>query len=293
MKRIILAFTLLACLLFVGCGKTDGEKTESNITTQTKTSTQAETESTTKANSTDKTKASTETKKESTTTKPTPTQPETVTVYLLKETFLCDNGPTKFYYDKNHNISYYNCLTMEGSTRYNRYFEEQDANGMPCKIRTEWPGGDTYSSTLTYFADGKIESELEDGSNFTGYQYAYDQKGDLIEKREYYDGILQTSVIFQYDGETLTDVHCEDSKGNLIYDCQLKNGRIMSENHYDAAYAYGYTYKYDKNGNLISKSIVMDGETQPLVEYSYKAVKVDYDRAGYLQQQQKYLLSIS
>lgn len=291
MKRIILAFTLLACLLFAGCGKTDGGKTESNVTTQSKTSTQTESESTT-TNTTDKTKASTQ-KKTKATTKTTQSQPETVTVYLLKKTFLCDNGPTKFYYDKNHNISYYNCMTMEGSTRYNRYFEEQDANGMPCKIRTEWPGGDTYSSTLTYFADGKIESEMEDGSNFTGYQYAYDQKGDLIEKREYYDGILQTSVIFKYDGEKLKDVYCENAEGELIYDCVLKNGRIMSENHYDAAYAYGYTYKYDKNGNLISKSIVMDGETQPLVEYSYKAVKVDYDRACYLQQQQKYLLSIS
>jgi len=57
--------------------------------------------------------------------------------------------------------------------------------------------------------------------------------------------------------------------------------------------SYSYLYEYDENGNLVSDSFVIDGETMPGTSYSYKAVEVDAHRAEYLTEQQNYLLPIT
>lgn len=220
--------------------------------------------------------------------------PEKVTVYLLEKDAMFDSGEICYIYDENYNIDSCKATTIENEIRYNGYFEEKDANGMAAKYRIQWPDGESGDiRVLTYFADGKLKEDLVEGSNFTGFQYEYDRKGDRAEKREYYEGILETVTYYEYDGETLSAVYAETKEGDKVFECRIQDGRITEKVCYEAdGSSYSYLYAYDTNGNLIQTSFVFEGETLPCDIYTYKAVEVDADRAYYLQAQQAYLLDI-
>lgn len=279
MKRLF-TFALLACLMLCGCqADTPTSPDPAEESTQEQTQTPA--------------KSTPETNLPESPAEPSQTSTEKITVYLLDQSFLYDSGHTEYKYDSSCNIDSYTVFTLENEPMYTAYFEEKDNNGMACRHRVEWPddmGGDT--RTLTYYADGKLKEEQYDGSNYSGYQYEYDQKGDLIQKREYYDGILETIVYYEYDGETLNAVYCEDKTGNRLFDCRVENGLITEKICYDSESQYSYLYEYDENHNLIEMTILYDGESIPCEQYSYKTVEVDADRAWYLLSQQKYLLPI-
>lgn len=280
MKRF-LVFALLLCLVFTsGCISIDPENPDAYTDPSTEPSVQASAESTAEAT------------EPVATTDPIECDPYFCTVYLLEEFILCDSGSTKYYYDENYNITHYDVLTIENEHHYTTKFEEPNELGMPCKVIIQWNDGSFSSSTLAYFMDGKLKEEMEDNSNYTGYQYEYDQKGDLIEKREYFEGILQSTVIYKYSGETLTSVHCETPEGTHIYDCVVEDGRIVQVNYPDDDYPYSFVYTYDKNGNIIRETFGVEGETFPSAEFRYKAVEVTPDRVFCLLQQQKYLINI-
>jgi len=285
MKRL-LAFAVLTCMLLCGC-EADSPPSTDPATEPTQEQIQLLTEPT--AENTPATKPTHEA-----TIEPTQAKTETVTVYLLEELILYDSGSTEYHYDENYNIDSYTVFTIENEPMYTAYFEEKDSNGMACRYRAEWPGaagGET--RTLTYFADGKLKEEQYDGSLFSGYQYAYDLKGDVTEKREYYDGTLQTVVYYEYNGEILESVYCEDQEGNKLFDCLLENGRITEKICFDSDSNYSYLYEYDENNNLIQTTILYEDEMIPCEQYSYKAVEVEAARAWYLLEQQKYLLPIA
>lgn len=226
-------------------------------------------------------------------TKPTAEpEPEMVTVYLVDEIAMADNGSLFFEYDEEGNLKSEKMYSIEGNHLYTKHYEDPDENGMPRKIRTEWIEYDTYCTTLSYFADGKIEYEMSDEDEYTGYQYSYDLKGDLVEKREYYEGILESIVICEYDGEELTAVYCEDADGTPVYEATLSNGRIVEKFFLDPDYPSAYMYAYDENGNLHTEEYVADGMRMVVSMYSYKTIEVDYDRAQYLLKQQDYILSL-
>ena len=228
-------------------------------------------------------------------TQPTQAQPETVTVYLLTETFFCDNGRSEFIYDENYNIDIRKDYDIENNYLGRVNYIEKDKNGMPCMIWEETRTDNVYN--LTYFEDGKLKEELVNvnESNFTGWQYEYDQKGDMTAKREYYEGILQSTLIFEYNGEELIRAYCEDPQGNHLYDCRVENGVIIEKVVYstDSMEGCSYRYEYDGNGNLTAEYFLFDGELMPNMTYSYKAVEVDAARAQYLLLQQAYLLANS
>lgn len=278
MKRF-LALLLLTCLLLCGC-ETDAPATEpvtESVQVQTQPVTTPVEKATTPAEQTT-------TEEVAETTQP---KSEKVTVYLVEESFLFDSGRTTYHYDENYNIDSYTVYTMENEVRYTAYFENKDSNGMAGSFREQWPESST-GYILTHFADGKLkEIQLDDGS-LTGTQYEYDQKGDITEKRDYYDGILHSIVYFEYDGETLSAVYGEDAEGNKVFDCRIENGLIVEQRFSD----YTMFYKYDANNNLMESSILYEGETLPSEQYTYKAVEVDAERAYYLLEQQKFLVSI-
>lgn len=280
MKRLTV-FAVLICLLLCGCGKFFTPPTE--IAAQLQPATGATIESTST------TQAPTEVS-----TAPTEPKAEKVTVYLLTEVTFFDSGSTEYYYDENYNIDSYKVFTIENTIMYEAFFEEKDTNGMPCVIRTQWPeeSGDEIRN-LTYFEDGKLKEEQTSDSNYSGYQYAYDQKGDRTEKREYYDGILQSVVYYEYDGELLSAAYCEDNAGNKVFECRIENGLITEKIFFDSDSEYGYRYEYDENNNLVQTTFYYDGESIPGDQYFYKAVEVDAERAHYLREQQKYLISIT
>jgi len=231
-------------------------------------------------------------------TEPTtePTQPvaEKVTVCLLKKTTYFDSGHVEYTYDENYNIDAYKVFTIENAPMYNVFFEQKDANGMAGMVRTRWADGmgdDT--RTLVYSADGKLQEEKMTGSNFSGFQFAYDQLGNRTEKREYYDGILESVVYYAYDGRQLTEAFCEDREGNKKFQCKVENGRIVEQTCFDSESEYGYRYEYDENGNLIEATYYQDGENFPGDQYFYEAVEVDAARAPYLLEQQKYLIPMA
>lgn len=291
MKRIIV-FALLSCLLLCACG-------QNTAPTEPATQTPHATDPATDPATEPATQPATENIPETQAPTEAPTDPphgeaEKVTVYLLKEAIYFDSGSAEYRYDENYNIDSCTVFTIENTTMYEKFFEEKDANGMACVIRTQWPedaGNETLN--LKYFEDGKLQEEQIAGSNYTGYQYAYDQAGNRTEKREYYDGILQSIVYYEYDGEQLTAAYCEDNAGSKIYECRIENGLIVEKTFLDSEEAYGYRYEYDENNNLVQTTFCFEGDETPGDQYTYEAVEVDAERAHYLLEQQKYLFSIT
>lgn len=292
MKRLI-AFALLCCLLLCGCDTPDAAK-EPNPQTEpaTEAATQPVTEPVTESTPTPQEPIVVPTEPLDSPTEPPKTDAKKVTVYLLKNVTYFDSGSVAYHYDENHNIDSYTMYTIENTTMYETFFEEKDANGMACVVRSQWPediGNETRN--LTYSEDGKLTEELIADSNFSGFQYAYDQAGNRTEKREYYDGILQSAVYYEYDGKLLTAAYCEDNAGNKVFECRIENGLIVEKAY--SGEGYGYRYEYDKDNNLIEISFYQDGETIPGDQYFYEAVEVDGSRAQYLQEQQNYLITIA
>lgn len=262
MKRLI-ALVLLCCLLLCACGQ---------FTTPTEPAT------------------------ESIPVTQAQTQPEAkkVTLYLLTKVTYFDSGSVEYHYDENHNIDSYTVFDIENTAIYQVFFEEKDANGMACVIRSQWPGeSDNEIRNLTYFENGKLKQEQIAGSNYSSYQYEYDQTGNRTETREYYDGILQSVVFYTYDGELLTAAYCEDSTGNKVFECRVVDGLVMEKIFLGYDSEYGYRYEYDEKNNLIQTTVYMEGENLPGDQYVYAAVEVDADRARYLLEQQKYLIPIA
>lgn len=287
MKRLIV-LALLCCLLLCACGQ---GTTPTEPALQTQPATTAETQPTTEptAESIPATQPVTEA-----TTEPTQAEEEKVTVYLLTKVTYFDSGCVEYKYDENHNIDAYTVFTLENTAMYEVFFENKDANGMAWVIRSQWPdGAGDETRDLVYSADGKLQQEQIAGSNYTGFQYAYDQAGNRTEKREYYDGILESAVYYEYDGGQLTAVYCEDYTGNRIYECQIENGLVTQKIFLDSSESYSYSYQYDENNNLVELTFCYEGETMPGDQYFYKAVEVDAQRANYLMEQQKYLVSIT
>lgn len=289
MKRLIV-FAVLAALLLCGCGKTDVPAQTTMQTQPTMERVTTPQESTPSVpESTPPTQAPTEPVTEPA-TEPTP---EMVTVYLLTNVTVFDSGSTQYHYDENYNIESYEVLTIENTVMYETFFEMKNENGMASVIRAQWPdGGGNEIRYLTYSEDGKLLEEMTAGSNYTGYQYAYDAKGNRTEKREYYEGMLQSIVYYEYAGTTLDAVWCEDSVGTVIFECRIENGRVLEKNYYDSSVRYGYLYEYDENGNPYSSTFYYDGENLPGDRFFFQAVEVTAERAEYLLEQQAYLLSI-
>ena len=291
MKRI-LAVTLIVCLLLCGCQLGDLIPAEpATEPSQTQTPTEASTEAPTET----PTEAPTETPTEAP-TEPVQAQPEKVTVYLLEKAVYFDSGHTEYSYDKNYNIDEYETVSLEGDWIATVYFREKDKNGMPNMIWEELAGSDDGSVHLVKYSEGGKMTEDQYDSNtnpYSGYQYEYDQKGNLVEKREYYDGILQSTVIYEYQGSKLFRAYCEDPQGNHIYDYRVENGVIIEKVGYSSDGSFSYRYEYDANGNLVKESMLYEGELIPVTTYIYKAVEVSANRAQYLLEQQKYLTSIT
>ena len=290
MKRILPVFLAL-CLLFCGCQPQAPESTEP-ATEPTQAPTEPATEPT-QAPTEPPDTGGNETPIEETTAPITesatePAEPQDkVTVYLVERTAFYDSGYVTYNYDENFNIVSYDVYSIENELMYSTVFSEHNTHGMPCKFSQH--GGNW---TIAWFEDGKIKEEQEE-DNYSGYQYEYDQKGDIIEKRGYYEGILQDTVYYEYNGDELFRVYCEDVEGNHTYDCRVENGVIIEKVYYDPAASYSYFYEYDENGNWIAESFLYDGELTPSSVHSYVAVEVDADRATYLLEQQKYIVYIT
>lgn len=215
-----------------------------------------------------------------------PQPEEKVTVYLVERTDYFDSGYVQYNYDNNFNILSYDVFSIENEPMFTSIFEEHNISGMPCKLtqfEEHW--------ILSWFEDGKIrEAQLE--GTFTGYQYEYDFIGNLIQKRSYYEGILEETVCFEYNGDELLRMYCEDMDGNHIYDCRVENGLIIEKAYSQDFGGYSSFYVYDENGNLINETGLYEGESIPVQNHTYKAVEVDASRAQYLMEQQKYLISV-
>lgn len=304
MKRII-AILMVMGLLLCGCQAAEPNSTESSQESSqpatqvtTITPTDATTEATTEPTTEPTTAPTTEPTTEPTTaptTEPEPTQPSTVTVYLLEKSVFCDNGYSDYIYDDAYNIHMRKDYDIENKYLGRVNFIEKNKDGMACMIWEETRTDDVHE--LTYLEDGKLKEELLNTNEtiYTGWQYEYDQNGNVIEKNEYFVGILQSTVIYEYHGEELWNVHCEDPYGNHIYDCRVENGRIIEKVVYatDSTAGCSYRYEYDDNGNLIMEYLLINGELLPGTSYFYRTVEVDHERAEFLKQQQAYLVSIT
>ena len=303
MKHTLLII-ILTCLIFVGCSnavENDSSITDSNDNSATnsifnETSQEysqdisSETESALDESSVIASTDVDSSDIESSESNSSDAEDTTVTVYLLKKANIFDTGYIEYGYDDYGNLDYYSVYNMDSELISSSFFDDKNANGMSCKVRTEYMSGDIEQIILEYFEDGKIKEQKYTYADYCGFQYEYDNKGDLIEIREYYDGLLEEMVRYEYDGETLKSVYCENANGDLIYDCKIENGRIVKEIHNDSSEEYCFNYKYDENGNLIESTFEMSGEITPSYTYEYETIKVDSERAMYLYYQQNYIL---
>lgn len=220
-----------------------------------------------------------------------PVGDETVTVYLLDKTVLYDSGNTQCQYDEHYNIDSITTNNIENNLMFTKTFAQKDANGMPGKYTLLWTGeSDGVENLLSWTADGKLlEAQLE--SYYSGLQFDYDKMGNMVQKREYYEGILQSATRYEYEGTTLIAVYGEDPEGNKLFECKVENGRVVEKLCLDAPDPYGYRYKYDGNNNLVESTFFSEGEEIPNMQYTYFAVEVTAERARFLQAQQKFLLA--
>ncbi len=264
MKQVIV-FLLLVCTLFCGCGKETNEPAKQE------------------------TNKPTEPENESSQIPEEPVVPEKVVVYLLDKSVICDSGYTQYYYDENHNIDKYEVFTIENELMYTSYFEDKNANGMASMYREEWSSAHGNHENLTWFEDGKLK-EKKSGDESARSQFEYDQAGKLVEKREYYGDELYCTVHYEYEADVLQRVYCMNAEDRLYYECRVEDGRIVDKVFYEV-YSESYVYEYDTSGNLEQRNIYYEGDTSPSESFTYKAVEVDVDRAVYLLEQQKYLLS--
>lgn len=297
MKRLLILI-LLCCLVLWGCGNNDTPSTEA--ATQPTTEPASQTQPTTKP--TAQTQPPTEATTEPTTatqapteapTEPTQPKPQKVTVYLLTKVTHFDSASIEYHYDANHNIDSYQSFTIENTPMYETFFQEKDANGMACVVRTLWAGNTgEQCRNLTYSADGKLQQEQFTDSNYSGFQYTYDQAGNQTEKREYYEGLLEAVTYFTYDSGKLTAAYGEDNAGNKLFECRVENGLIVEKIFLDSDEKYSYRYTYDEHNNLIQTTFYSGGEDTPGDQYFYQAVEVDPERAPYLLAQQRYLIAI-
>ena len=288
MKRLTV-FAVLVCLLLCGCGNTAADPTEPVMQILPATVPATVPVTVPVAESAPATQAPTETD-----TEPVPSEAAKVTVYLLTKVILFDNGSTEYHYDENYNIDSYTVLTLENTTMCETFFENKDPNGMACTVRTNWPGdAEGEIRSLTYSEDGKLLEEQTPVSIYSGYQYAYDPLGNRTEKREYYEGMLETAVYYEYDGNQLMAVHGTDNAGNWMFECHITDGLVIEKVFFDSEPNYGYLYEYDENRNLIQTFFYFGDEITPGEQYFYQAVEVDAERAGYLLEQQKYLIPIA
>ena len=279
MKRVLPAFLVL-CLLLCGCQLADPETTRP-VTEPTQALTEAPDTTVSEPSEEETTAPATEPATE-------PAEPQgKVTVYLVERTDYYDSGYVAYSYDENYNIVSYDVYTIENDLMYSTVFTEHNTYGMPCKFSQH---GENW--TIAWFEDGKIK-EAQEGSGFSGYQYEYDLKGDITEKRGYYEGILKDTVYYEYNGEELSRVYCVDWTGEQTYECKIENGILVEKAFSATAGDIVYYYEYDENGCLIEENSLLEGEIMPVQIHTYMAVEVDADRAMYLLEQQKYLLSIT
>lgn len=289
MKRLLsitLVFVMLLAL--AGCGDSAPEPQPTETPTQP--ATDAPTQPVTEAPTEEITETPTEEPTEAPTTEPPQVQQEKVTVYLLESIMSFDNGHTEYEYDEDHNINSYVCYSLENDVLYTMFYEQKDTNGMPGQYGALWSDGTAGESyMLSHRPDGKLVERLYEGGNFTGTQYEYDENGNMSQKRDYYEGILDMMTVYEYDSNTLVAAHCEDMDGNVTYTFRVENGLIVEKN--DANSDYGICYEYDENNNLVKTTVSLEGDTIPGDQFTYTAVEVDAAQAVYLIEQQSFLLS--
>ncbi len=222
----------------------------------------------------------------------TPTQNKKVTIYLIERAIYFDSGHIEYYYDEDYNINRTVLYNLEKKVTYEKLFDKADQNGMPCRSSTIWANGEKGEKrNLTYTDDGKLKEEILETGDYSGFQYKYNQNGDITEKREYHDAILTNIISYEYNGKKLSRVYGETKDGEPIFNCKIENGLITEKLLNDDENECIYFFKYDQNNNLISSFLQMDGEKFPADSFTYKAIEVDTERAQYILEQQKYLIS--
>ena len=285
MKRIFL-LVLAVSLLLIGCGRKQVDETTPILSTQATT------------------EASTEP------TLPFPAPDGAFTVYLLERVEYLDGEEvaftTTYTYDECGNVLTAVQKTAAGEVQCTTYYEEQDENGMPHKIREVWDAGNSTPRVLTYLEDGRIESELYEGHDNSGWWYEYDEQGNLSQMRLYYENSLDLTVFCEYEGEikatgtdrygntvyaprTLSAVYCESGNGIPYYDTELLGGKILKKDYHVNA-GYSYTYEYDENGNLTAKSY-QDAEAQwTVTRYVYTEAEISGGITQYVMAQHEFLM---
>ncbi|MDE5593263.1 MAG: hypothetical protein K2I75_04955 [Clostridiales bacterium] len=188
--------------------------------------------------------------------------------YVLRVVGLAMNGAG--------NISTTEIYTDNGETPFERLKTVVDRNGQLTELNREYNGP---SSTYDYDELYRLKSKNTTLSSTT-FKTEYSYQSGLSERR--YQRVLweQSSVGTKRD-KFLYDYHNSGNIGAVYWNDESyagyaydKYGRMITENNY--VFGERYEYKYDVNGNILSKTTYKVGESTQLSkqEYDYATVTV-------------------
>lgn len=169
-------------------------------------------------------------------------------------------------------------------------YEYNDQNQLVSIKEAESFDGALYPYQDFYYENGKLVKQSEvlgDKRIFT--DFGYDAKGRIVKEKKYQDDKLVFSTVdYSYTSDknyTTKKVVFINDNSKRIIDAVFENNLIISEKIDDPAAKISYTFKYDKNGNEVMKSDLVNnfdshyvyGKTGAIL----KSKKTEYDDYEY------------
>ncbi|MFH0865183.1 MAG: hypothetical protein V1904_03250 [Bacteroidota bacterium] len=173
-------------------------------------------------------------------------------------------------------------------------FYKYDADGNMTNEIFHLPNDTVYLEYLYYYDEmGRITGQAEKGNYWdkSVKSYEYNEDGDLINKRTYYQGsgLLNTSMVYQLDKNHkrikakyfndygvhyATFVYKYDDNGNMTEEWLINS---------DSSYSKQKTFKYDAKGNVISEeNDFFNNSPSYKAEYKYNTEGTRIEEIKYL-----------
>jgi len=184
-------------------------------------------------------------------------------------------------YDKSGNMIEFIRYNDEVNVSYKEEFKYDEEGKKIQLVRYDGNGNITHKEEPQYNENGQeVKNTIYDNNGFFCVrENKYDENGNVVETIEYgNDGGIYRRYEYFYGEEGLTSKDLYDRNGKRIYYAIYEGGNIVTEITQDenGNIASGYSYKYDRKGNLT------EYEKFGKLFKSIYGITYEYDRDGRL-----------